>query len=304
MAALNWVKSLDFEIVSEHGNSPEDQMRSCREKFSGVRPRRSTQLVAPIFAPLFHCLTFSVSLISIDEGVAYGPWSFPAAVISWYYAIYNAFRSILASYDNREHETHSAMIKSVNEIHAFLPHPFNMVATHQTGVMYSVMLPDYPTVERYNIVRNFRVGRSEAQGMLLSYLSGTARWEVKRVKDRLITDGQVDNFRTKAAREIRNRCLPTRVNFLNCAFRYRGKANYRDSLFLAYGPEDSTIDSSFMSGLSNIAKFAFLCGLAYAERRMGRRIVHEFLSDVRDNFRGRALATDRERFYENLEMEV
>jgi hypothetical protein len=137
--------------------------------------------------------------------------------------------------------------------------------------------------------------------MLLSYLSGTARWEVRRVKERLIADGQVDNFRKKAAREIRNRFLPAKVNFLNCAFRYRGKANYRDSLFLAYGPEDSSIDSSFVSCLSNIAKFAFLCGLAYAERRVGRRVVNEFLSDVRDNFRGRAVATDRERFYENLE---
>jgi hypothetical protein len=301
-STLNWAKSLSFEISEEHGGSPREQIDSCRLWFTQRIKNRSGKIpLSPIFGPLFHSLTFSVSLVSLKEHGACGPWMFPGAVVLWYYAIYNAFKSILAAYDNRETHTHNQMIKSLigNDIRPKLPHPFNMVAHHSSAEEYDVTLPNYTNAKKYKLAQNFDYTRPTAQGMLLSYLSGTASWQVEKVKEKLLKNRnfQFGNFRSNGARKIRDKCLPPEVNFLNCAFRYRGKANYRDSMFLAYGHDDMRLDPEFISDLINSSRFAFICGLVYAESRIGIRNVNDFLEDVNRNFRGQPQATAQEKFW-------
>ena len=59
-----------------------------------------------------------------------------------------------------------------------------------------------------------------------------------------------DNFRTKAAQEIRDARLSKGfVGFLDQAFRYRGKAHYRDPIYLGYADTDSTTSNQLLNDL-------------------------------------------------------
>lgn len=302
-STLNWMNALSFEITKEHGGTTKQKYDSCRNIFKSNTKIRSGDInLAPIFGPLYHSLNFTVSLISLKENEVSGPWMFPGAIVSWYYAVYNSFKSILASLDSRETETHSSLIKALNgqSLRPKLPHPFNMIAIRKKNVNYNTVFPDYPDSKSYDLSKSFTESRSAARGMILQYLNGTAKWESEKVKKRVLSKEDFDNFRTKKARKIRNEHLSNEINFMNCAFRYRGKANYRDSMFINYGRDNSLLDMTFIENMVIVAKFSFLCGFAYAERRIGKQNAKNFLDDIGTYFRGQDIANKKERFWEHI----
>ncbi|MGH9962520.1 MAG: hypothetical protein ACREBC_36295, partial [Pyrinomonadaceae bacterium] len=81
----------------------------------------------------------------------------------------------------------------------------------------------------------------QAHDAHVSYLKGTSGFYREKEEDkvrasRAFREGQFNDFRKKGARELRDSGLSRRgVGFLDMAFRYRGKANYRDAIFLSYG---------------------------------------------------------------------
>ncbi|HYE09740.1 MAG TPA: hypothetical protein VEF53_06135 [Patescibacteria group bacterium] len=304
-SSINWIKALSYEIKVEHGNTISDQMDACRTVFStNSRARQGGIPLGPIFSPLFHSLIFSMSLVSMYEKGASNPWMFSSAVVTWYYAIFNSFKSILASNSDRQTETHGALIKAFHEdgIRTKLPHPFNMVAIHIKGEDYATTLPNFPRATSSNIVSRFDDTRATAQGMLIAYMNGTANREVELIKERLKSEGKVINFRSKEAKAIRDKLLPIKVNIMNCAFRYRGKANYRDSIFVSYGRDNTLLNPSFIENLANVAKFSFVTGLAYAERRVGRTNTRAFINDINAHLRGLNQATTAERFWSGIQI--
>src|SRR3546814_14320217 len=82
---------------------------------------------------------------------------------------------------------------------------------------------------------------SDLWGCIAEYLSGTAKWEQWNCQERIkaeaaFKDLGVDNFRSGPAKAMRDAAYRRRsIAFLQQASRYRGKANYRDAIFLAYG---------------------------------------------------------------------
>lgn len=303
-STLNWMIALDFEIKSEHGDTIEEQIESCRNIFKHIKTRNGEMDLTPIFGPMFHSLTFSVNLISISNSEC-KPWMFPSAIIIWYYAIYNAFKSILASFDGRETDTHSSMIRSLDDcgIRDKLPHPFNMIAKRVQDENYSVQLPSYPEIGQSisnALARSFDNTVEMARSMILEYLNGTCKYECDRIKDEILKKKKFDNFRTKIAREYRDSRLHEEINFLNCAFRYRGKANYRDAIFLTYGDDDIRLNNTFINSLRNVSIFSFICAFTYAEKRIGKRKTNEFLEDIKNNFRGQSIATEGELFWREV----
>lgn len=246
---------------------------------------------------MFHSLTFTVSLASLNVRNANDPWVFPTAIVTWYYAVYHSIRAILAAHDGREPETHRQVIRSLNEVNLRLPHPLNMIAVRQNGETYDASLPAHPAVPKYDLARRFVDSRPVAQGMILTYLSGTAGWNVAKVKEQLRTECGFADFRTKNARQARDARLPDKINFLNCAYRYRGKVNYRDSLFLCYGPDDYRLNSDFIDALFRVAQFCFICSIVYAVFKVGIQQVCAFLRDAETNFRGRRGMQDVEGFW-------
>lgn len=197
--------------------------------YVALYPERKTAL-APIFGPLFHSLTFAVTLTSIVETQTCRPWIFPSGIISWYYATYNAFRSIVEASGTEAPDNHTGLQKCLlgTNIRPKLPYPFDMVAMYERNEDYRIELPSNPTVTTTSLDQTFTQSRPQTQGMLLTYLKGTAAWEVDKKKEELKKRDKFKNFRGKEARGKRNQQLQKNlpeINFLHCASRYRGKAN-------------------------------------------------------------------------------
>lgn len=303
-STLNWMKVLSYEINREHGDTPDSQFDSCRKIFtSRSKVKGVTIPTAEIFEPLFHSLTFCVALITINRSTDKQPWIYPSVVVSWYYSCYNAFRSMLCANNQRIADTHASVIKCLNSgLRKSLPHPLNMIAVRASGEIYHSRLPDYPDSVSFDLVKAFNGTPEAARGMILQYLSGTAQYEVDKTKEAILKDKKFKftNFRTKEAREQRDRQLQNEINFMHCAFRYRGKANYRDAIFMTYGQRDLSTETTFIDDLATTARFAFITALAYAEYQVGKKKVRSFLDDLRTNFRGITNATKEEVFWMDL----
>ena len=85
---------------------------------------------------------------------------------------------------------------------------------------------------------------------------------------------------------MRDEALSKRqVNFLNQAFRYRGKANYRDSIFLSYGDDNSKHVETLCSDLLKVSKVFQKMTACYVSMRIERGLWGEYLLDVDSNKR-------------------
>jgi hypothetical protein len=131
-------------------------------------------------------------------------------------------------------------------------------------------------------------------------LAGTCKWYAERTKAQMLSKGEVPNFRTKAARQKRDKRLLREVGFLHCAFRYRVKANYRDAIYLTYGEPPPAFFSQFIGHLAASARFAAIYALAFAERRVGAKPVKLFVRDLTDNLWGMASAQPSELFWQQV----
>jgi hypothetical protein len=154
------------------------------------------------------------------------------------------------------------------------------------------------------LLRSFTPDRQIAQGMLLQYLSGTSNYEADKTKRALLKQhkGRFGDFRTKAAREIRDSALQDTINFLHCAFRYRGKANYRDAIYIAYGAKGMPAEEEFRLARTTTAQFASICAIAYIKVQTGKKNLTSFLEDLRVNFRGFENLEGSEKFWAELQV--
>ncbi len=87
---------------------------------------------------------------------------------------------------------------------------------------------------------------------------------------------------------------------MHCAFRYRGKANYRDAIYIAYGSRYLVHWDEFLQSLATSSKFAFVCALAFVTVRLGGDAPGEFLADLSANLRGVDAARPEELFWKGL----
>lgn len=299
-SSLNWIASLWAEIAAEHGSTPSEHLGSCRDVFKhSIKPTRARDELARVFEPLFAAISGAMALQSIDGASLNHPWCRPSSTVSWYYVVYTSARAMLASLGQNPAETHAATQKAfVSALQPHLPHPLDMLATRTTGESYSVNFPRHPSARGYDLARTFVDDREATRGMLLGYLSGTARWYAEHEKERLKKQKKLPNFRSKEAQAIRDSHLEGEIGFLHCAYRYRGKANYRDAIFLSYGHREPASGASFTHNLASTAAFIVLMAFALIERRLGRDPVQRFLEDLQRNLRGLDRAGSQESFWE------
>lgn len=291
---LNWARALSHEVIREHGATADAQWASVRAHFErAARPRRTEGgPLADVFEPLFGSVQWAASLVSLASRDVVDPWECPSATVTWYYANYNAFRAMLAACNRLPEDTHAAASRALNGgLRPHLPHPFDMLARRERGESYADTLPHHPAVAREGgpsaaINGPFVESRLVARRMLLEYLHGTANYWREAVKGQILAQGRFADFRTRAARDERDRRLKQEVNFLDCAFRYRGKANHRDAIFLSYGHARAGVGPAFVRDLARTARFATVMAWAYVERRYGRDVVDSFAADLRENFSG------------------
>ena len=312
-SAWNWMAALDWEVRATHGDTAREQTASCDRHFASepllpsVRKsngKPTAALLARVFEPLYGAAVFSTALmdaaIARTPVTAIGPWHGPGLIINWYYANYNALRAMLtASTGVRPRDTHAGAGDALSgAFRERLPHPFDMVAEWERGEHFSPKLPSMPSAiyrPGPHLIETFKGSRSQAQQMLLSYLTGTSGYYVEKIRKNLLESGDfktrgLTTFRKREAQTLRDAVLQKKAyNFLHLAYRYRGKANYRDFGYLAYGAGARGDVRPFVLRLANTARFLHTAAVAYVGRRLGQSVAVEYTADLVKNFRGHPL---------------
>jgi hypothetical protein len=210
------------------------------------------------------------------------------AIVTWYYGVYSAASAMTAAMDGSFQDNHTETARKWQE-----RFPARNLAMHPFADCLSSILKETAEAElapirargQFSLVKEPKTA-AEAWGCCAEYLSGTAGWERwnvdERVKETAAFKGlEVSDFRTKAARALRDSWYARRgIAFLHQASRYRGKANYRDAIFLAYGTSVPTQLLGFTDDLLVVLKaFAVMAG-AYCSLRVGEAAWTEFVDDL------------------------
>jgi hypothetical protein len=231
----------------------------------------------------------NISSISAFVELNKNPYDFVrAAIISWYYSIYYSSSAMIAAVSGSVQETHSKTIKVFqNQIidNGLAINPFQLS-------LDSIVTLDVEN--SINILRNgnnFTLGKlphneMEALGGIYSYLKGTAEYEKDKMETTILNSSEfkklgVNNFRTKKAREYRDGKLSSiNINFLTQSFRYRGKANYRDSLYLSYGEDNSYFLNDYLKDLELVAKKYFEMSFSLIKKCIKPIDIESFANDA------------------------
>ena len=287
-STLNWMRALQYEIEKEHGVDYKSQFNSCLAYFRSHISRKLEPVSKKlVFKPLFISLTYYLSIESIKNKLKQCVWLQPSTIVLWYYSYYMATRSMFALIGQHVSDNHASVYKAfASSLRRCLPHPLNMIASHSKNEKYEIELPDYKGTGPYDLSKKFPDTREAAQGMLLQYLSGTTKYYVEITKQEILKKGKFANFRTVEARNERDKKLPKHIGFMHCAFRYRGKANYRDGIYLTYKGKQNEADKQFFEGLAATSRFIFVCALALAFKSSMKDETKDFIKDINQNLKG------------------
>jgi hypothetical protein len=210
------------------------------------------------------------------------------AIVAWYYGVYSAASAMTAAMDGSFQDNHTETATKWQE-----RFPAKNLAMHPFADCLSSILPSAADADlapvkargQHHLV-NTPANAREAWGCCAEYLSGTANWERWNVEERVRETPAfkalaVTDFRKQAARNLRDAAYARRgIAFLHQASRYRGKANYRDAIFLAYGSSVPTQLSGFIDDLLTVLNaFAAMAG-AYCSLRVGKAAWIDFVDDL------------------------
>lgn len=209
-------------------------------------------------------------------------------VLAWYYGITNAASAMFAAQAGTFQSNHAGTAREwdVQIVgHNLAMPPFSwrvsslLECTFEKEIK-NLKRPSEGTLkQRPNTV-------DEAHNAAAEYLAGSARYykwltenDLKNTKE--FKKLCVDNFRTKPARELRDdRLAKKSVGFLHQASRYRGKANYREALYLAYGTSTNTTLADYQADMHRVLEAFLAMAGAFASRKLNKDLWSAFIIDI------------------------
>jgi hypothetical protein len=282
-STVNWMRALSI-LVQERGLN----YGSASSFYSKVQKRVATVKQENT---IFEQLLFAVHQLSALDALRASASKADVArvgIVGWYYGIYSAASAMIAAQDGNIQDDHTGTATTWDR---------QFVANNKVMEPFCYRLS---TLVKKNFdveVATLRAGNgflltekatnaTEAYGACCSYLSGSADWWKWKAEQSLKASRDfkalnVSNFRTKAARTLRDARLAGKSTaFLHQAFRYRGKANYREALFLGYGKNTETLLDGYPDDLVIVLRgFVAMAG-AFVAKRIGQPLWDEFLDDL------------------------
>lgn len=284
-STVNWMSAL--RILIHDANI---DFKSARHFYSKQSKRNMDVLVEnTILEQLFLGLHHLSALEQFRKGDTTSDYA-RVGILAWYYGITNAASSMTAAQDSSFQEDHAGTARLWDiqiASRGLAMEPFGWRVSSLVEKTYK------PEVNAY---KNFSGGKLrvvsttpiEAQGAAAEYLSGSAKWYARQAMEKLRKEKQfkalqVKDFRTKDARAMRDERLQKKcVGFIHQASRYRGKANYREALFLAYGPNTETILHGFTDDLAIVMRAFLSMAGAFAQQKLGNSLWSDFVADIDD----------------------
>lgn len=285
-STVNWMRALAILVQARSLN-----FASASTFYSSVQKRVGTPQEENT---VFEQLLFALHQLSALEALRLSASKADVArvgIVAWYYGIYSAASAMIAAQDGSIQDDHTGTATAWDRQFAE-----NNKVMEPFSYRLSTLVKKDCDVE----VAALRAGNgflltekakdaTEAFGACCSYLSGSADWWKWKTEQSLKASRDykslnVSDFRTKAARALRDARLSGKSTaFLHQAFRYRGKANYREALFLGYGNATETLLNGYTDDLAIVLKgFVAMAG-AFVAKRIGQPLWDEFLDDLERN---------------------
>jgi hypothetical protein len=271
-------------IITESDFSHE----TLRQFYHTVQRRRVNEEADAL---AYECLTMSLHNVSAIYSMKTIENPYPivrSAIIAWYYATYYAAKSMLAASSGTDPQTHAAAGKIWQS---------EIAVAQLAKPPFDLSISDIMPSHVQEVMRNLRGGNSHdlnleptdremALGAVYSYLKGTAEYEQWRLEEQVkdspaYKQGGYNSFRSNAAKALRDAKLrPAHVNFLVQAFRYRGKANYRDAIYLSYGRDGEDRLRQFVTDLGTVSSAFSLMAAHYVAKRIVGNDWASFVVDI------------------------
>lgn len=286
---VNWMSAL--AIIVELGDVSDEKLKVLYERVERRKVDESAD------NRVFECMLMAyhsyASLFSLKQN-GHKPYDVcKTAIVTWYYLIYFSAKAMIASSSGSFQETHTATSKMwQTEIvqRGLMPYPFDLNLSSLVSSTVNDELDRYGYSSAYPL-KDRPSDRASAHGGLLSYLKGSCEHERKKCEGKVKNFKEfkklsVDTFRTKKAKELRDREFQkTQINFLVQAFRYRGKANYRDAIYLSYGLNREGRVLEFLGDLERVGRAFMRSAAYYSSKRVERGLWDLFVEDIEKNAR-------------------
>lgn len=282
-STINWMRALAI-LVAELDLT----FATAARAYAGVQRRtlvdRELNSVCEQLLLALHQLASLRALATVDNKADVAR----IGIMAWYYGVYGAASAMIAAGDGAFLDTHAATAQQWDRQFAATG-----LALAPFGDRLSVLRSDAVEQELAPIRARGKhsltvtpTSPEQAWGCHAEYLAGTAKWEQWNIQERIRETKEfkvlgADSFRSGAARTLRNAAFERRgIAFLHEASRYRGKANYRDAIYLAYGRSVPRLLDGFIDDLATaLAGFAGMAA-AYVFKRIGRDLWTAFLDDL------------------------
>ncbi len=286
---VNWMRALS--ILVENGSF---KVENIKAHYQSVSRRKSNPAADTlVFENMMMAFHNQASLVRITDNAMHPYDICRSAIISWYYSTYFTSSAMIAAASGSKQETHALTAKvwqsDIVDPKLVMP-PFSLCLSSLVENVIEVEISAYREDNKYDL-NTYPGSDEEAWGSVVSYLKGTRDFEKWRIEERIkksseFKDLGVDNFRTKRARELRDKQLAKNgVNYLIQAIRYRGKANYRDSIFLSYGNDNSEKIKIFVQDLEKVSRAFQRMAAYYLSQRVEKGTWSEFIADLKNNSR-------------------
>lgn len=281
-ATLNWMRALAL-LVEDAEISPAKMPECCATIAKGDL---SDQAVNTAFEQLLMALHHLASL----QAMGTLPKKIdPArsAIVTWYYGIFHAASAMIAAQDGSYQDNHSETANAWDRQFAGRPYvhsPFGYRVTTLVGKDVDNEILALRGANAFKLDHE-PMNTEQAFGACMSYLKGSAVWRAKYIEEDLkcreLRKLGLANFRTKHAQEIRDDRLRGKAfGFVHQAFRYRGKASYREALFISYGGHIEAQLGNYDADLFAVLK-GFLCMAgAFCARRIGKELWNAYHDDL------------------------
>jgi len=286
---VNWMRAL--ALLVENGAFEKDKIQAHYKSVNRRKPHNQADTL--VFENMMMAFHNHASLVCLREDVTHPYDVCRSAIIAWYYSTYFTCSAMIAAASGAKQETHThtAKVWQSDIVDAGLVmSPFSLSISSLVEKDMRSEIVVYRGANKYDL--NTRAeNNEEAWGAVVSYLKGTWDYEKWRVEEKVKASREfkalgVNDFRTKSARALRDDHLAkSGVNYLIQAFRYRGKANYRDSIFLSYGDNNLDKIDAFVLDLEKVSLAFQRMAAFYLSRRVEKGAWTMFTDDLKENSR-------------------
>jgi hypothetical protein len=283
-STLNWMRGLSM-LVEHHGINA----TAAKAFYTAVSRRKAS---AHEENTIFEQLLFALHQCSALHALRSVPRKADIArvgIVTWYYGVYAAASAMVAAQDGSFQDDHTGTAgvwdRQIAACGLIIP-PFDARISTLKKKDADREITDLLTVPRFDLAGAAPNTLEEARGASHAYLSGSAGWWRWKIEEDVRSSRDfralgVADFRTKAARALRDNRLSGRgICFLHQASRYRGKANYREALFLGYGLSIEARLASYVDDLSAVLDAFVTAAGIFCSRRLGKNVWDEFTEDL------------------------